>query len=41
MIILNSSNLVARQQFCFCIFLFIGVNSELVNLVDSWVILRF
>lgn len=41
MIILNFSSLVAGHHFCFCIFLLIGVNSELVGLVDPWEILRF
>lgn len=35
MIILNFSSLVAGHQFWFCIFLLIGVNSDLVGLVDS------
>lgn len=32
---LKSSNLVPVHQFCFCILLLIGVNSELAGLVDS------
>jgi len=35
-IMLNSSSLVAGHQVCFCVFLLIGVSSELVGLVDSW-----